>query len=112
MPKSFIEDFFEGMNEKIYFLLVIATQVVFIFQGLDLTESGAHAVFYQRFFIDPVSVQDSFIYWFSGLVGALWLKYFPNEGLLGLRVAGIVVTTGTFLITYRLLKHFLKTGPL
>ena len=79
MPKSFIEDFFEGMNEKIYFLLVIATQFVFIFQGLDLAESGAHAVFYQRFFSDPVSVQTSFIYWFSGLVGALWLKYFPGE---------------------------------
>ncbi len=112
MPKSFIEDFFEGMNEKIYFLLVIATQFLFIFQGLDLAESGAHAVFYQRFFSDPGSVQASFMYWFSGLTGALWLKYFPGEGLLGLRIAGIIVTTCTFLVTYRLLKHFLKTGPL
>ncbi len=34
MQKSFIEDFFERMNEKLFFLLVILVQLVFIFQGI------------------------------------------------------------------------------
>jgi general stress protein CsbA len=112
MQKSFIEDFFERMNEKLFFLLVIFIQLVFIFQGLDFTDSGFDAVFYQRIFSDPSSVQYNFTCWLTGIIGGGWLKLFPEAGLLGLRIAGVICTTLTFGISYRLLKKYLQTGPL
>ena len=32
MQKSFIEDFFERMNEQLFFVLVVLVQLIFIFQ--------------------------------------------------------------------------------
>ncbi|MDP4213112.1 MAG: glycosyltransferase family 39 protein [Bacteroidota bacterium] len=112
MRKSFIEDFFEGMNEKLFFGLVILVQIVFIYQGLDFTDSGFDAVFYQRIFSDPASVQYNFMYWLTGVIGGSWLRLFPGPGLLGLRIASVICTTLTFGISYNLLKNYLQTGSL
>ena len=86
MEKSFIEDFFEQMHERFFFVLVVLLQLVFIFQGLNFTDSGFAAVFYQRIFSDPSSVQYNFTYWLTGIIGGGWLQLFPGLGLLGLRI--------------------------
>ncbi|HEY4156335.1 MAG TPA: hypothetical protein VGM24_12930 [Puia sp.] len=112
MEKSFIEVFFGRMNGKLYFGLVILVQLIFIFQGLDFTDSGFAAVFYQRIFSDPSTVQYNFTYWLTGIIGGLWLKLFPGLGLLGLRIAGVICTTFTFAISYNLLKKYLQTASL
>jgi hypothetical protein len=112
MQRSVLEDIFDGMNDKLFFFLIIIVQFVFIFQGLDFTDSGFDADFYSRIFNDPSAVQYNFIHWFTGIIGGSWLKIFPGMGLLGLRIAGIFFTTLTFAITYDLLKSYLHTGPL
>ena len=112
MRRSYLEDFFDGMNDKLFFILVIFVQVIFIFQGLDFADSGFDANFYSRIFSDPSTVQYNFMYWFTGILGGIWLKLFPGLGLLGLRLAGVLFTTVTFWITYDLLKKYLHTGPL
>lgn len=112
MRRSYLEDFFEGMNDKLFFVLVIVVQVLFVFQGLDFADSGFEADFYSRIFSDPSTVQFNFMYWFSGIIGGAWLRLFPGMGLLGLRLAGVFFTTVTFWITYELLKKYLHTAPL
>jgi hypothetical protein len=112
MQKSFIEDFFEKMNEKLFFVLVILVQLVFIFQGLDFADTGFAAVFYQRIFSDPSTVTFNFMFWLTGIIGGAWLKLFPGLGLLGIRIAGVICTTFTFGISYNLLKKYLQTGSL
>ena len=112
MQKTYLEDFFERMNDKVFFVLVISIQVLFIFQGLDFADSGFDAEFYSRIFRDPSSVQYNFMFWFTGVIGGAWLKLLPGMGLLGLRFAGVLFTTITFWITYDLLKRYLHTGPL
>lgn|SRR5450432_538676 len=112
MKRSYLEVFFDGMNEKLFFLLIILVQVIFIFQGLDFADSGFDADFYSRIFTDPSTVQFNFMYWFTGIIGGTWLKLFPGLGLLGLRYASVFFTTLTFFITYNLLKKYLHTGPL
>jgi hypothetical protein len=112
MHRSHLEDYFDGMNDKLFFVLVIFIQIIFIFQGLDFTGSGFDADFYARIFSDPNTVQYNFSYWLSGIIGGLWLKLFPGLGLLGLRLAGVLCTTITFWIAYDLLKKYLHTGPL
>jgi hypothetical protein len=47
MRRNFLEDIFEGMNDKLFFVLVIFVQVIFIFQGLDFADSGFGADFYR-----------------------------------------------------------------
>jgi len=112
MNRSYLEKIFDGMNDKLFFVLIIFVQFIFIFQGLDFTDSGFDADFYSRIFNDPSTVQYNFMYWFTGVIGGIWLKLFPSMGLLGLRFAGILFTTLTFWITYDLLKKYLHTGPL
>ncbi len=112
MRRTYLEIFIDGMNDKLFFILVIFIQVIFIFQGLDFADSGFAADFYSRIFRDPSSVQYNFMYWFTGIIGGIWLKLFPGLGLLGLRIAGVICTTFTLGISYNLLKKYLHTGPL
>lgn len=112
MRKSYVEVFFDGMNDKLFIALIIFVQVLFIFQGLDFSDSGFDAVFYSRIFNAPATVQYNFTYWFTGILGGIWLKLFSSSGLFGLRLAGVLVTTCTFAIAYSILKKYLHTGPL
>jgi hypothetical protein len=112
MNKNYLEDLFGRMNDKLFFVLVIFIQIIFIFQGLDFADGGFHAEFYRRIFSDPSTVQYNFMYWFTGILGGIWLKLFPGLGLLGLRLAGVLVTTITLWVTYDLLKKYLEKGPL
>jgi hypothetical protein len=112
MRRTWLEIFADNMNERMFFILIIFIQAIFIFQGLDFTDSGFAVDFYSRIFSDPSTVQYNFMYWFTGIIGGVWLKLFPGAGLLGLRIAGMLITTSTCWITYRLLKKYLHTGPL
>jgi hypothetical protein len=112
MRKSHIEIFFDNMNDKIFFVIILFIQLIFIFQGLDFVDSGFDADFYSLIFKDPSSVEYNFVYWFTGIVGGAWLKLFPALGLIGLRIAGVICTTTTCWITYKLLKRYLQAGPL
>ena len=112
MHKTYLEIFVDGMNDKLFFVLIIFIQIIFIFQGLDFADAGFAADFYRRIFTDPSTVQYNFMYWFTGIIGGSWLKLFPGLGLIGLRIAGVVCTTLSFWITYNLLKKYLYTGPL
>ncbi len=112
MHRTYLEIFVESMNKKLFFVLIIFVQIIFIFQGLDFADAGFAADFYRRIFSDPSSVQYNFMYWFTGIIGGSWLKLFPGLGLLGLRIAGVICTTMTSWITYNLLKKYIHTGPL
>jgi Dolichyl-phosphate-mannose-protein mannosyltransferase len=112
MHRTYLEIFVDGMNDKLFFVLIIFVQIIFIFQGLDFADAGFAADFYRRIFSDPSSVQYNFMYWFTGIIGGSWLKLFPGFGLLGLRIAGVISTTITLWISYNLLKKYLYIGPL
>ncbi|MDP4260901.1 MAG: glycosyltransferase family 39 protein [Bacteroidota bacterium] len=102
----------EKMNVKVFFFLLFLFQVIFIFQGIDLSDEGFYATFYQRIYNQPETAQYNFMFWFSGIVGGAFVKVFPFLGLWGIRFAGVLVTTGTIIITYNLLKKYLDTGYL
>jgi hypothetical protein len=52
------------------------------------------------------------MFWFSGIIGGLYLKLLPFAGLLGLRMLWVVVFTITIIVTYRFLKNFVSPGYL
>ena len=100
------------MNTLLFFTILFVYQFIFIFQGVDMADSGSYASFYQQIFNNPESAQYNFIFWLSGIIGGIYLKIFPGLGLWGLRLTGVITCTATIYIAYKLLKNFLNTGYL
>ena len=101
-----------GINSNFFFLLLFCYQIIVIFQGIDLADTGFYGTFYQQIFNDPHSVTYCFMFWLSGIIGGLFLKIFPFAGLLGLRLLWVVIFTITIIITYRFLKNYISPGYL
>jgi hypothetical protein len=101
-----------GINSNFFFLLLFCYQTIVIFQGIDLADTGFYGTFYQQIFKDPQSVTYCFMFWFSGIIGGLFIKILPFAGLLGLRMLWVVVFTIIIIITYRFLKNYISPGYL
>jgi hypothetical protein len=115
LEKLIYEPFNKGMNAKLFFVCLFVFQLIFIFQGIELADEGFIATYYQQIFRNPESVQYNFMFWLTGIIGGLYLKLFPFLGLWGLRLGGVLITTGTAILTYSLLKkhlnhNYLKLG--
>ena len=102
----------ERMNTKVFLLLLFLFQLIFIFQGVDLSDEGFYATFYNQVYKNPESTQYNFMFWFSGIVGGAFDYLFHGLGVWGLRFAGVLVTTSTIIVTYNLLKKYLNDGYL
>ena len=102
----------ERMNPRLFFFLLFIYQVIFIFQGVDLSDEGFYATFYQQIYKNPEATQYNFMFWFSGIVGGAFDYVFGWLGIWGMRFAGVIVTTSTIIVTYNLLKKYLNPGYL
>ena len=96
------------ISDKLFFLAIFVFQLILIFQGIDLSDEGFLATFYQEIFKNPESVQYSFMFWLTGILGGLYFKLFPFLGLWGLRFAGVLITTSTAIFVYILLKKYIN----
>ncbi len=108
MQKNSLQIAIERMNAKVFLSLLFVYQIIFIFQGLDFADEGFYATFYQQIFHDPQSVMFNFMYWLTGIVGGAFHCTFPQLGLLGIRLLGVIVTTSTIILAYNLLKKYLN----
>jgi len=88
------------------FLLCVFT--VLAFQGFDVCDEGWYLSFYQQIFNNPQSVEYNFAFWLTGIVGGLWYELFPNGGVLSFRLLALLINLATLLISYTILKQFLK----
>ncbi len=106
--KDHLFPFIYKLNTRVFFLLVFILELILIFQGLDLSDEGFLSTFYSRIFSNPQSVSYNFMFWLTGIIGGLWLKLFSPLGLLGIRLAGVLVNTITVILTYNLLKKYVN----
>ncbi len=104
--------FFERMNPRVFFFLVFLYQLIFTFQGVDLSDEGFYATFYQQIFKHPEATTYNFMFYLSGVIGGAFDYVFHGLGVWGLRFAGVLVTTYTVIVTYNLLKRYLNPGYL
>jgi hypothetical protein len=102
----------ESVRLNTFFLFLFLFQILFIFQGLDFGDEGFHSTFYQQIFDDPQSVEYNFMFYLTGIIGGTWLRLFPEYGLLGLRLGGVMVTMLTIIVTYNLLKNYIRESYL
>jgi hypothetical protein len=102
----------EKLNVRVFFFLLFFFQLTNIFQGIDLSDEGFFASFYQQIYNQPETAQYNFMFWFSGIAGGAFVYLFPDLGLWGIRLAGVLVTTSTVIVSYHLLKKYLNPGYL
>ncbi|MDP9043030.1 MAG: hypothetical protein M3N30_13715, partial [Bacteroidota bacterium] len=51
------------IDTKLFFLFIFVFQLVLIFQGVEMSDEGFLATFYQQIFDHPESVQYNFMFW-------------------------------------------------
>ena len=90
--------------DRLLFIGCFVYQLLYVCWGLEFSDTGFNATFFQQFFEDPASVQYNFPYWLTGAVGGLWLLMFADLGILGIRLLGALVFTGTLMLIHSLLK--------
>jgi hypothetical protein len=112
MTRNFIDNIFEKISTPTFFLILIVYQVLFIFQGFEMSDEGFFLTLYDQIYTNPETVQYNFPFWFSGVIGGAIDYIFPNTGIWGFRFAGVLITTGTILLSYHLLKKYLNKNYL
>lgn len=102
----------DRMKPGWFFFFLFAYQLIFTFQGFELSDEGLYATSYQQIFRNPETVQYNFMFWLSAVIGGAWYSLFPDLGLWGIRLAGVLVTTSTVIVTYYLLRKHLREAHL
>lgn len=98
----------KGLKDLGFIFIAFIYQIIFVFQGLDFADEGFSAVFYQQIFHDPQCVAFNFMYWFTGILGGVYYYLFPQLGLFGIRLLGVIITTTTLSIVYYSLKNYIS----
>lgn len=96
-----------NLSDVSFFVLLFIYQLIFLFQGFDFADEGAHSAFYQQIFSHPETMMGDFMYWFSGIFGGIFYYFFADFGLLGLRFQGLFTILATMSIAYFLLKKYI-----
>lgn len=111
-PNFSILPFFDRMPSWAFAALVFLYCILMTFQGLDLSDEGLNAVFYRNIYTDPESVQYTFMFWLSGVVGGAFDYIFPNMGVWGHRMLGAFTLGITCILAYKLLRPYLGKAAL
>ena len=100
-------------NEKVMVLLMVIYPLFFIWQGLDFTDTGFALTNYQQIFSDPESVESTFRIWLTNVLGGVWIYFFGDSlGLLGYRIAAVLLVYATLFISFLTLQPYLKAKHL
>ncbi len=94
-------------------LILLATSaycVVWIWQGLDITDEGFNATRHLLISNSSPHYQYGMI-WFSDWVGGVWLKLIGDPGLIGVRLGWVLVHAITTLVAYWVISAFFQPLP-
>jgi hypothetical protein len=91
----------------ILLLLIVAYPFVFIWQGLDVTDTGYYLVNCQQFFnAYPKDFGDAqcTAYWLTNLIGACWYKLTGDCGMIGFRLLYVIINYCILGLVYLVLR--------
>lgn len=81
-------------------ILLCIQQYIIVFHGIEFRDTGFYMTFYDNIFNHPESVEYNFMYYLSGIIGGAFLKIFPESGVLGIRLLGMIFNLSTALVVY------------
>jgi len=86
-------------------ILLVTWQLLLVFQGLDLADTGFHLSAFRFILEEPYSVQYSMSFWLSDILGHVWMQVWPAGGLLWCRLGAVVIFSAAFYVYFRLLRE-------
>lgn len=89
---------------NIFILLIIVTPLTLIPFGIDFTDTGWMLTYFQNIFTNPESISFWFHLYLTHLIGGIWNLFFGNIGLLGFKIAGVLLFWSTTHIVYKIFK--------
>lgn len=84
---------------------IVIVQLILGVQGFDICDDGFVLSFYQQIYNAPSSVEYSFTYWLSGVVGGLWYELYPKGGVLWFKFFTVIINTLIFYVGYYVFKQ-------
>ena len=97
---------------NLYRLIILLTAVyplLYIWQGLDFTDTGFSLTNYLWVFDDPRSIETSSRIWLTNILGGLWVYFFGDSlGVAGYRLAGAFLAYAAIFLTYWTLRSQVK----
>ncbi|HMK48016.1 MAG TPA: hypothetical protein VK436_15455 [Methanocella sp.] len=95
------------LNIFTLFLSVFIFHVIFIFQGLDVTDMGYHLT-NQILSLDPVNNLNSImpLWYLTDLIGGIWLSLAGGPNLLWAKIGGVFLTCLNAIIIYSILSRY------
>lgn len=94
------------------FLFLIAYQLISVFIGFDLCDSGFYMTFYDNIFKNPENVEYNFMYYLSGVIGGAYMTLFPDAGIFDMRILGLTNNMLTIYLFYRLFRKHISTSAI
>ena len=94
-----------------YISLLITLIGIFLYQslnlfwGFELADSGYHLTAFENVFDAPDSVSDNFTFYLTNVIGGAIMKYFPEIGVFGFRVVGVVFVNLSLILIFLCLKN-------
>ncbi len=94
-------------NKQFITAAIIIYPLLFIWQGLDFTDTGYILTNFQQIFREPSSIETSFRIWLTDVIGGVWVYLFGSTlGLVGYRLAAVLLVYATVCLTYVILKPY------
>jgi hypothetical protein len=81
--------------------LLLAIPLLFLFQGIDFTDTGWVLSNYQQIFSEPASISYWFHLWLPNIIGGLWNTLFGRGGLLSFKIAAVLIFWATAFFIYK-----------
>lgn len=89
-------------------LFLTVYQLISVFGGFELCDSGFYMTFYDNIFKAPECVEYNFMYYLSGVVGGVFIALFPDAGIFDMRLLGVVNNLIAVCIVYRLFRKYIS----
>lgn len=93
-------------------LFLIAYQLISVFWGFELCDSGFYMTFYDNIFKAPESVEYNFMYYLSGVVGGAFIALFPDAGIFDIRLLGVANNMITVYLVYILFRKHIHVSAI
>lgn len=85
-------------------VFLAAFQLISVYIGFELCDSGFYMTFYDNIFKAPEDVEYNFMFYLSGIIGGFFMTLFPNMGIFDMRLLGVVNNIITIYLLYCLLR--------
>lgn len=94
--------------EKIITMTIMLYPILFIWQGIDFTDEGFALINFKCIFSAPKSVEYSFAYYLTNIIGGVWMYIFGGLGIVAMKMGAVFICWLTIFFAYKILSPYIE----